>query len=290
MARRNKRKQAVIQVPLITAPRSNGAGQGVIRGKRPKRTQRRRRGNRSGNPAMFAATGVDQPVMAPRAMGMQITGQQFGRSVACPSIGNTPGQAYAAKGVSGTFGPTLESGVQGADAFMYCRVNPQGAFTATTTNPLGSVPTSSYLTGGVAQAMTVDYDSFWGLEIEARYVPTVGTGTPGEVAICFVPEISAVPDPTTITSLLDMPISAMGPVWAPLSVRFRPGNTPTRFSECKRMATGASTSTADTCHGVLVVGLSGVSNGLGSGTALPVGRIEVRAHWCLWTPSVPGLQ
>jgi len=226
--------------------------------------------------------------MAPGAMGMQIQGQAFGRSMACPSIGNTPGQAFAAKGVSATFGPATTSGVQSSDQFMYCTIIPQSHFTATTTDPMNTVPTTSYLTGGVAQGTTINFDSFWGQEIEVRYVPTVGTGTPGEVAIAIVPEISTIPDPTTITSLLDMPLSAMGPVWAPLSIRFRPGQTPIRFSECKRMKTGAATSIADNCHGALVVGTSGITSG--SGSTAPVGRIEVRAHWCLWTPAVPGLQ
>jgi len=199
-----------------------------------------------------------------------------------------------AKGVSGTFGPTAaSSGKQTADQFMYANVTPQGVYTATATHPLGLVPAgSTHLTGEVAQTITDDFDSFWCKEIVIKYVPTCGTNFQGEVAMAIVPEISAEPDPTTVTNLLDVPLSCMGPVWADnLEIRYRPGQTPVRFSDTKRMNTGAATSLADTCNGVLVVGTSGVWDGTtSSAVTIPVGRIEATAHWCLWTPSSPGLQ
>lgn len=234
--------------------------------------------------------GTSKQIMAPRAVTSIVTGQSFGRSLNCPSIGNTPGQAFAAKGVSGVFALAVTSGAQTADQFAYCPITPQGAFTATTTHGITTVPTTTHLTGEVAQAVTADFDTFWTQEIEVSYTPLVPTSFSGEVAIAIIPEISSIPDPSIITALLDVPLSTMGPAWAPLTIRYRPGATPVRFSDTKRMATGSSTSLADTCNGLLVIGVSGLNNNTTLGSSISVGRIEAKAHWCLWTPSSPGLQ
>jgi len=213
------------------------------------------------------------------------------RSTSCPSVGSEPGFGFTAKGLSASLVVTTSSGVQTAqDQFATCVLGPCNQWMTTVTDHVSSA--SGYLTGAVANTIGSVFRAFWCKRMKIRWIPALPTSASGDIAICISPMCNneTQPDPTSIVTLLDQPVSAMGSVYRPLELSWSSGPLPKQLSALY----GNSQGSGNTSTGALsvfaefqpqiVVGFSGIASGAGS--SVTAGRFEVESEWQLYGPGV----
>jgi len=229
---------------------------------------------------------------APVSIGQMVQSMPI-RQCSAASIGSEPGFGFSAKGLSNVFSVTTTSGVQSSqDVFAYSLINPVAAWTATTTDGVASA--GGEITGTVAGNIVSNFARFYPKRVRARWIPTLPTSASGNVAMAFVAtpattSTTALPNPTNIATLLDLPVSKMVSVWEPMQLDWVPGKHPERMIETYSVGNGANAYTSSLiAPGTIVIGFSGVSSG--SGSTVNTGRVEVQVEYAAYEPSAAALQ
>jgi len=246
------------------------------------------RAQRSGKQAV-RGSGTITRANAPVSIGQKVQSMPILQCSAA-SVGSEPGFGFSAKGLSNVFTITTSSGVQSSqDVFASVPINPTEVWAPTTTDGLASA--GGAITGTVAKNILTNFERFYPKRVRARWIPTLPTSASGNVALAFVatPSVAQTtsgPDPTSIATLLDLPVSKMVSVWEPMELSWNPGKYPERMIETySTVFVGPQSLLAP---GTLIVGFSGVASGAGS--TVNAGRVEVQIDYAAYEPSANALQ